>query len=141
MMSELALSVNQTAVTNINLLIDIVQTVHKVKHFKAQCHDLGNLAASLLAVLQNNQSVITALHTAQRLENTLKETHRFMVQCMADWSYLQIGLELIIAQRVPHLKEDLLQWMLVFGTELSVYVPNPFKTHKIYKTDDWVEYR
>lgn len=116
------LNLQQAIVLNVQLLQLIVKQVQKARHFKPKCIELGNTASFLLAVLQENSSVLTTVESAMQLHNCLNNLLSFVLQCVREYNFLQRARELYVQKKLPDIQRDLDKWFRICLLEVVVRV-------------------
>ena len=109
-----------TGVRSVELLAQIIDKSQQVVRLRAECRQLGNAAAILLAILQDNEEVLKNQRSKSELDAVLKNVADFVKNCTKQYNLFQRAWEVWWIQQLPSLERDMMKWALFFTLESSV---------------------
>lgn len=109
-----------TAVTSVKLLLWIIKTTQEVVRFKATCQKIGQLATTLMGVLEKNKATLENQRTSKDLNKLLQDLGKFLVRCTLDSNFIQLTWEVIWTKKLPKMLGELESRTLYLILETTV---------------------
>lgn len=108
-----------TGLKCIELLVWIVKTTQDAHQLKKECGKVREIAQMLEKVLKGNMEVLKDVKTEGALMKILVEVATFVGDCK-EKNIVRRAWEMIWTRRLPELLKEMMMWIGIFDTELSV---------------------